>query len=156
DLMAQLRAKVGAPTGTVQVAAAPPMMWPSELRAPDRAAEPMVPVPAPPVPAAIARPLETAVVPVRAPYTAPAPTGPHPSSATPAVTAVPAAVPEAALGGRHGAPRRQRTAAAARLRAARPSAPARGGARDASAHAQRAPDGAAAGVARGRGEARVR
>ena len=97
DLMAQLRAKVGAPTGTVQVAAAPPMMWPSELRAPDRAAEPMVPVPAPPVPAAIARPLETAVVPVRAPYTAPAPTGPHPSSATPAVTAVPAAVPEAAL-----------------------------------------------------------
>jgi len=97
DLMAQLRAKVGSPTGTVQVAAAPPMMWPSELRAPDRAAEPMVPVPAPPVPAAIARPLETAVVPVRAPYTAPAPTGPRPPSAAPALTAVPATVPEAAL-----------------------------------------------------------
>jgi len=98
DLMAQLRAKVGAPAGTVHVAAAaPPMMWPSELRAPDRAAEPMVPVPAPPVPAAIARPLETAVVPVRAPYTAPAPTGPRPPSAAPALTAVPATVPEAAL-----------------------------------------------------------
>jgi phospholipid transport system substrate-binding protein len=91
DLMAQLRAKVGAPAGTVQVAAAaPPMMWPSELRAPERAAEPMVPVPAPPVPAAIARPLETAVVPVRAPYAAPAPGGPRPPSAAPAVLAVPA------------------------------------------------------------------
>jgi ABC-type transporter MlaC component/cell division septation protein DedD len=91
DLMAQLRAKVGAPAGTVQVAAAaPPMMWPSELRAPDRAAEPMVPVPAPPVPAAIARPLETAVVPVRAPYTAPAPTGPRPAAPAPAPEAAPA------------------------------------------------------------------
>jgi phospholipid transport system substrate-binding protein len=78
DLMAQLRAKVGAPAGTVQVAAAPPpMMWPSELRAPDRVAAPMVPAPARPVPAAIARPLETAVV--RSPYAAPAPTGPRPS-----------------------------------------------------------------------------
>jgi phospholipid transport system substrate-binding protein len=86
ELMAQLRAKVGAPAGTVQVAAAPPpMMWPSELRASDRVAEPMVP--ATPVPPAIARPLETAVVVARAPYSSPAPTGPRPpSAATPHAT----------------------------------------------------------------------
>jgi ABC-type transporter MlaC component/cell division septation protein DedD len=84
DLMAQLRAKVGTPAGTVQVAAAPPrMIWPSELRARDRVAEPMVPVPAAmPVPPAIARPLETAVVVARAPYSSPAPTGPRPPSAS--------------------------------------------------------------------------
>ena len=80
DLMAQLRAKVGTPAGTVQVAAAPPpMIWPSELRAPDRVAEPMVPVSPPPVPAAIARPLETAVI-ARSQYAAPPPTGPRPPS----------------------------------------------------------------------------
>ncbi len=90
DLMAQLRAKVGSPAGTVQVAAAPPpMMWPSELRSSDRVAEPMVPVPPPPVPAAIARPLETAVVPARTPYAAPPPTGPRPATAPP-----PSASPE--------------------------------------------------------------
>jgi len=95
ELMAQLRAKVGVPAGTVQVAAAaPPMMWPAELRAPDRVAEPMVPVPAPPVPAAIARPLETAVVPIRAPYTAPPPTGPRPPSVAPAAGALAATATE--------------------------------------------------------------
>lgn len=63
DLMAQLRAKVGAPGDAVQVASAtPPTMWPSDVRAPARVAEPLVSVPAPPVPASIARPLETAVV----------------------------------------------------------------------------------------------
>ena len=104
DMMAQLRAKVGSPAGTVQVASAPPpMMWPAELRASDRVVEPMVPVPPPPVPAAIARPLETAVVPARAPYTAPAPTGPRgpsvasaPSSApVPNATAAPSTLPTA-------------------------------------------------------------
>jgi ABC-type transporter MlaC component len=87
DLMAQLRAKVGTPAGTVQVAAAPPpMMWPSELRAPERLAQPMVPAPAPPVPAAIARPLETAVV----ARSAPAPeTAPAPSLAPEVITARP-------------------------------------------------------------------
>jgi len=55
DLMAQLRAKVGTPTGTVQVAAAP-------------------------VSTDIAPPLEAAVVLARAPYSSPPPTGPLPRS----------------------------------------------------------------------------
>ena len=57
ELIAQLRAKVGVPIGVQVATAPPPMMWPSELRAPDRVVEPMVPVPLPPVPSAIARPL---------------------------------------------------------------------------------------------------
>jgi phospholipid transport system substrate-binding protein len=104
EVMAQLRAKVGTSAGTVQVAqATPPMMWPSELRAPDRVAESMVPVPSPPVPSAIARPLETAVVPPRpmaepspaasrtTRYAAPPPTTPATPSLLPAATAEPAA-----------------------------------------------------------------
>jgi phospholipid transport system substrate-binding protein len=96
ELMAQLRAKVGTPAGTVQVAAAPPpMMWPSELRAPDRVPEPMVPVPSAPVPSSIARPLETAVASPRpapetpavrsrtAQYAAPPPIGPTAPSLLP-------------------------------------------------------------------------
>jgi phospholipid transport system substrate-binding protein len=88
ELIAQLRAKVGVPAGVQVATAPPPMMWPSELRAPDRVVEPMVPVPLPPVPSAIARPLETAVVPARtAQYAAPAPTqGPSAAPATAPVT----------------------------------------------------------------------
>ena len=88
DLIAQLRAKVGVPVGVQVATAPPPMMWPSELRAPDRVVEPMVPVPLPPVPSAIARPLETAVVPARtAQYTAPTPTqGPSTAPSAAAVT----------------------------------------------------------------------
>ena len=88
ELIAQLRAKVG--TGSVQVAAAPPpTMWPSELRVSDRVVEPMVPVPSPPVPSAIVRPLETAVVPVRSPYSAPPPTGARPPTVTPMPSVMP-------------------------------------------------------------------
>jgi phospholipid transport system substrate-binding protein len=83
DLIAQLRAKVGTPAGTVQVAsaapvpAAPPMMWPSELRAPQRISEPLTPVqppPAAPEPTpTVARPAPAAVaLPAQAPATAPA------------------------------------------------------------------------------------
>ena len=88
ELIAQLRAKVGVPIGVQVATAPPPMMWPSELRAPDRVVEPMVPVPLPPVPSAIARPLETAVVPARtAQYAAPAPTqDPSPAPVTVLVT----------------------------------------------------------------------
>jgi len=107
ELMAQLRAKVGTPAGTVQVAAAPPpMIWPSELRASDRVTEPMVPVPSPPVPSSIARPLETAVVSRPAPetpatrartaqYAAPPPTGPAPPSLLPTASIEPPATSSA-------------------------------------------------------------
>jgi len=88
ELMAQLRAKVGTPAGTVQVASAPPTMWPSELRATNSLAE--VPAPAAPVPTAIARPLETAVI-ARSSYAAP-----PPSLAPEVVTARPASVALAA------------------------------------------------------------
>ncbi|HTO10285.1 MAG TPA: ABC transporter substrate-binding protein [Candidatus Binatia bacterium] len=111
DVMAQLRAKVGTPAGTVQVAAAPPpMMWPSELRAPDRVAEPLVSVPSPPVPAAIARPLETAVV---------EPADSWVSAAPEIITARPVSPP------RQTPPPAPRAAAAARDIALATSAPAR-------------------------------
>ena len=108
ELMAQLRAKLAVPGATTQVAATPPpMMWPSELRAPDRVTEPMVPVPVPALrvaqaPAAVAdeRPAAAApaeiAVPVKAsaPTVAPAPaTVPAPTVPTPTVTAPTIAAP---------------------------------------------------------------
>jgi phospholipid transport system substrate-binding protein len=99
ELMAQLRAKVGTPAGTVQVASAPPMTWPSELRGPNRVAQPMASALAAPVPTAIARPLETAVI-ARSSYAVPPPTpppavselAPAPSLAPEVLTAPPASV----------------------------------------------------------------
>ena len=93
ELMAQLRAKLAGPGATTRVAAAPaPMMWPSELRAPDRVTEPMVPVSVPAVrvaqaPGAVASASAAIVVPVNAPAPPAAPTVPVQAIAAPAVPA---------------------------------------------------------------------
>jgi phospholipid transport system substrate-binding protein len=99
DLIAQLRAKVGTPAGTVQVAsaapvpAAPPMMWPSELRAPQRISEPLTPVQPPPAATpAVATPAVAAPAPAVA---APEPT-PTVARPAPAAVALPAQAPATA------------------------------------------------------------
>jgi phospholipid transport system substrate-binding protein len=93
DVVAQLRARVAGAEGTEVAAAAPvsapapaptPMMWPSELRARDRVAEPLAPVPAPPASVGVVQ----APAPVAQTPTTPDPP-PAPATARPVVATPP-------------------------------------------------------------------